>query len=59
MKFVCERHPSLIIHDLGVRFVDGVTEVDAKKAVELRKLPPELGIREATEEDQGDTGKGK
>lgn len=48
MKFVCERHPQLVIHDLGVVFVDGAAEVDTKTAAELRKLPAELGIHETS-----------
>jgi hypothetical protein len=47
VKFTCEQHPGLIVRDLGVRFTDGVADVDAKVAAELRKLPPELGVREA------------
>lgn len=49
MKFVCERHPSLIISDLGVKFVNGETTVDAETAAKLRALPPELGIRPAVD----------
>ncbi len=47
MKFVCERHPSLIIADLGVRFVNGEAHVDNPTATELRKLPADLGVSEA------------
>lgn len=46
MKFTCERHPSLRVHDLGVQFVDGVAEVESKVAAELRKLPEHLGVAE-------------
>lgn len=48
MTFHCDQHPSLIVRDLDVRFVNGVAKVtDPKKAAELRKLPAELGIRES------------
>lgn len=47
MKFTCQRHPGLYVHDLGVRFTDGVAEVDAATAARLRTLPPELGVRQA------------
>ncbi|WP_027944034.1 hypothetical protein [Amycolatopsis taiwanensis] len=50
MKFTSERHPGLIVRDLGVRFVDGVADVDAKTAAELRKLPADMGVREAKSE---------
>ncbi|WP_181771280.1 hypothetical protein [Amycolatopsis pittospori] len=46
MKFTCEQHPGLIVHDLGVTFVDGEAEVDVKTAAALRTLPAELGVRE-------------
>ncbi|MBB5154962.1 hypothetical protein [Saccharopolyspora phatthalungensis] len=55
MKFTSEQHPGLIVRDLGVRFTDGVADVDAKTAAELRKLPPELGVRETGKPDDGDT----
>lgn len=46
MKFRSERHPNLVVHDLGVRFVGGEADVDGKAATELRKLPEELGVSE-------------
>jgi hypothetical protein len=46
VKFTCEQHPGLIVHDLGVTFVDGEAEVDAKTAAALRTLPAELGVQE-------------
>lgn len=48
MKFLSEQHPGLIVHDIGVSFVDGEADVDTKAAAELRKLPAELGVREVT-----------
>ncbi|MFE0021912.1 hypothetical protein [Amycolatopsis sp. NPDC059021] len=47
MRFTCEQHPGLIVHDVNVTFVDGEAEVDARTAAELRKLPAELGVLEA------------
>ncbi|SFO82530.1 hypothetical protein SAMN05421810_10182 [Amycolatopsis arida] len=46
MKFVSQHYPGLIVRDIGVRFSDGVADVDPKTAAELRKLPTELGVRE-------------
>jgi hypothetical protein len=46
VKFTSTRHPELIVHDLGVVFVDGETEVTDKATIEaLRGLPAELGVR--------------
>ncbi|MFC0434564.1 hypothetical protein [Kutzneria buriramensis] len=46
MKFTSTRHPELIVHDLGVVFVDGEAEVTDKATIEaLRGLPAELGVR--------------
>lgn len=55
MRFVNELYPELVIADLGVRFTGGQVEVDAKTAAVLRKLPPELGVRPASDtgSDQG------
>ncbi|PKW15932.1 hypothetical protein [Saccharopolyspora spinosa] len=54
MKFTCQRHPGLYVRDLGVRFTDGVAEVDAATAARLRTLPAELGVRQAGgDEDPG------
>lgn len=46
MKFHSPQHPNLRVHDLGVQFRDGVAEVEAKVAAELRKLPEHLGVVE-------------
>lgn len=52
-RFVCERHPTLYVRDLGVKFVGGQVDVsDGKVVAALRKLPPELGVVE-----QQSTGK--
>ena len=51
MRFVNELYPELVIADLGVRFTGGQVEVDAKTAALLRKLPPELGVRPASDPD--------
>ncbi|OXM63140.1 hypothetical protein [Amycolatopsis vastitatis] len=46
MKFTSTKYPQLVIHDLGVTFVDGDAEVTDKAAVDaLKALPPELGVR--------------
>ncbi|AXB41294.1 MULTISPECIES: hypothetical protein [Amycolatopsis] len=58
MKFVSEQNPGLVVRDLGVRFVDGEAEVDGKTAAELRKLPPELGVREAGKSDTDESAAG-
>jgi hypothetical protein len=48
MKFVCTQHPQLVVHDLGVTFVDGEAEVTDKASIEaLRGLPSVLGVRAA------------
>jgi hypothetical protein len=53
MKFVCEKYPELWIHDLAVRFHDGQVEVtDQKTITALRKLSPELGVREAAKPER-------
>jgi hypothetical protein len=46
MKFTSTRHAELVVHDLGVTFVDGEAEVTDKTTIEaLRGLPAELGVR--------------
>jgi hypothetical protein len=41
-------HQQLVVHDLGVTFVDGEAEVTDKDTIEaLRGLPAELGVRAA------------
>lgn len=52
MKFTSTQHPGLIVHDLGVRFIDGEADVDGKTAAELRKLPADLGVHEADNDGQ-------
>ena len=53
MKFVCEANPELWIHDLDVKFQDGQADVtDQKTITALRKLPAELGVREAGKSEQ-------
>ncbi|WP_206794002.1 hypothetical protein [Amycolatopsis sp. MtRt-6] len=48
MKFTSTKYPQLVVHDLGVTFVDGEAEVNNKAAVDaLKALPPELGVRAA------------
>jgi hypothetical protein len=48
VKFTCSEHPQLVVHDLGVTFVDGEAEVTDKARIEaLRGLPSELGVRAA------------
>ncbi|TDQ01251.1 hypothetical protein [Labedaea rhizosphaerae] len=49
MRFVNDIYPELVIADLGVRFTGGQAEVDTKTAALLRKLPPELGVRPASD----------
>ncbi len=46
MRFVCERYPELVVHDLGVVFRDGEAEVTDKDTIEaLRTLSAEFGVR--------------
>lgn len=46
MKFTSTKYPQLVVHDLGVTFVDGEAEVSDKAAVDtLKGLPSELGVR--------------
>ncbi|GAA2658047.1 MULTISPECIES: hypothetical protein [Actinosynnema] len=48
MKFTSTRYRQLVVHDLGVSFVDGEAEVTDKATAEaLRGLPAELGVRAA------------
>ncbi|TWP47429.1 hypothetical protein FKR81_32470 [Lentzea tibetensis] len=48
MKFVSTIYKQLVVHDLGVTFIDGETEVVDKATAEaLRGLPAELGVRAA------------
>jgi hypothetical protein len=48
MKFLSTRYPQLVVHDLGVTFTDGETEVNDKATVDaLKALPAELGVRAA------------
>lgn len=46
MKFRTEKYPSLIVHDIGVHFVDGEAEVtDPKKIEVLKKLDDSHGVK--------------
>ena len=48
MKFTSTKYPELVVHDLGVTFVDGEVEVDHDGIAEaLRSLPVDLGVRAA------------
>jgi hypothetical protein len=48
MKFTSSKHPQLVVHDLGVVFVDGEAEVTDKAVIEaLRALPADVGVRAA------------
>lgn len=57
MRFLSPLHPELVIADLGVQFVNGVTDVDAKLAAALRKLPAELGVVPEARSEQKPAGK--
>lgn len=53
MKFVCQTYNELWIHDLDGTFRDGQVDVtDTKTIAALRKLPAELGVREAGKSEQ-------
>jgi hypothetical protein len=46
VKFTSTRYPQLVVHDLGVTFVDGEAEVTDKTVIDaLRDLPAEIGVR--------------
>ncbi|MDX8054807.1 hypothetical protein SK571_36020 [Lentzea sp. BCCO 10_0798] len=46
MRFTSSVYKKLVVHDLGVTFVDGEAEVSDKATADaLRGLPPELGVR--------------
>lgn len=48
MKFLSTRYPQLVVHDLGVTFVDGEAEISDKATADaLKELPSELGVRAA------------
>ncbi|SES49083.1 hypothetical protein [Actinokineospora terrae] len=48
MKFTSSVYPELVVHDLGVVFHDGETEVTDKATIEaLRGLPADVGVRAA------------
>ncbi|WNV82218.1 hypothetical protein [Umezawaea sp. Da 62-37] len=48
MKFVSPQYPQLVVHDLGVRFVDGEAEVTDKTTIDaLRAMPTDIGVRAA------------
>ncbi|NKE63881.1 hypothetical protein FXN61_47170 [Lentzea sp. PSKA42] len=48
MKFISTIYKQLVVHDLGVTFIDGEVEVTDKSTVDaLRELPSELGVRAA------------
>jgi hypothetical protein len=48
VKFVSTIYKQLIVHDLGVRFIDGEAEVTDKSTMDaLRAMPAELGVRAA------------
>ena len=46
MRFTSSVYKELVVHDLGVTFVDGEAEVaDKATADALRGLPADLGVR--------------
>ena len=46
MRFTSSVYKELVVHDLGVTFVDGEAEVSDKPTADaLRALPGELGVR--------------
>ncbi|MEU4442880.1 hypothetical protein AB0K14_28040 [Actinosynnema sp. NPDC050801] len=45
MKFVSTHYRQLVVHDLGVRFVDGEAEVTDKATIETLRALAELGVR--------------
>lgn len=48
MKFTNSVYKELVVHDLGVTFVDGEAEVSDKASADaLRGLAAELGVRAA------------
>lgn len=48
MKFISTKYPELVVHDVGVTFVDGEANVTVKSAIDaLKALPPEMGVRAA------------
>ncbi|MER6665723.1 hypothetical protein ABT256_14365 [Amycolatopsis japonica] len=48
MKFTSTKYPELVVHDLGVTFVDGEAEISDKATADaLKQLPTEIGVRSA------------
>ncbi|KJK50425.1 hypothetical protein UK23_10510 [Lentzea aerocolonigenes] len=46
MRFTSSVYKELVVHDLGVTFIDGEAEVTDKATADaLRGLPAELGVR--------------
>lgn len=46
MKFTSTTYPQLVVHDLGVTFVDGEADTTDKAVIDgLRGLPADLGVR--------------
>ncbi|MCP2248182.1 hypothetical protein [Lentzea aerocolonigenes] len=46
MRFTSSIYKELVVHDLGVTFVDGEAEVPDKATADaLRGLPAEFGVR--------------
>ncbi|ANZ35949.1 hypothetical protein BBK82_07500 [Lentzea guizhouensis] len=46
MRFTSSVYKELVVHDLGVTFVDGEAEVSDKATADaLRALPADLGVR--------------
>lgn len=58
MRFVSERYPQLIVHDLRVRFVDGVADVDDPATIEALTDLADLGVRPADDDTDGQEGGG-
>ncbi len=48
MKFTSSVYAELVVHDLGVVFLDGEADVSDKPTIDaLRALPADLGVRAA------------
>ena len=56
MRFRCDRYPTLIVADTGVRFDDGRLETDDPRVVRALKATPDVTVDDGSSDERVDLG---
>ena len=54
MKVICEKYPQLIVHDLRIRFQNGLADVRSKKAIDALRGMTDYGFSFPNDEAAGE-----